>query len=140
MTPVGTTRQDARQGALRRTGEQGPDWRRMDPRISARRTAVIREQGRRRLIIAGIALGVVGPRRRRVVPPPHAALLRPFGDGDRQRARDDGRRWWPRPGWPASRHCSTSNTGAVAARLEQLPWVRTADGARVAGPTASTSP
>ena len=32
---------------------------RMDPRISARRTAVIREQGRRRLIIAGVALGVV---------------------------------------------------------------------------------
>ena len=31
----------------------------MDPRISARRTAVIKEQGRRRLIIAGVALGVV---------------------------------------------------------------------------------
>ena len=30
----------------------------MDPRISARRTAVIREQGRRRLVVAGVALGV----------------------------------------------------------------------------------
>ena len=30
----------------------------MDPRISARRTAVIREQGRRRLVVAGFVLGV----------------------------------------------------------------------------------
>ena len=32
----------------------------------------------------------------------------------------------PRPDWPATRHCSTSIAGAVSARIEQLPWVRSA--------------
>jgi len=50
MTP------ERRPGATEPSTERG--WvRRMDPRLSARRTAVIREQGRRRLLIASVALG-----------------------------------------------------------------------------------
>ena len=59
MTPDQTTgrrRSSGGNGRARR-GHQGLRAR-MDPRIRARRTAVMKEQGRRRLIIAGVVLGV----------------------------------------------------------------------------------
>ena len=62
----------------------------MDPRISARRTAVIREQGRRRLRVVVIGLAGTACPRRRLVLAPLAAVLGPVDDGGGQRARDGG--------------------------------------------------
>jgi len=99
--------------------------RRMDPRISARRTAVMKEQGQRRLIIAGVALGaaalLVGgwflvhtplfsARSVTVTGNLHetaAEVVTQAGLADRPPLLD-------------------VNAGAAAARLEELPWVRTA--------------
>ena len=82
----------------------------MDPRISARRTAVIREQGRRRLIIAGVALGVaalvVGGWFLLHTPLFSARSVTVTGN-----VHETAARWWPRPDWPVTRRCSTSTPG-----------------------------
>ena len=97
----------------------------MDPRISARRTAVIREQGRRRLVVAGFVLGVAllivggwfilhtplfAARSVTVTGNVHetaAQVVSQAGLADRPPLLD-------------------VNGAAAAARLERLPWVRTA--------------
>ena len=97
----------------------------MDPRISARRTAVIREQGRRRLVVAGVVLGVAllivggwfilhtplfSARSVTVTGNVHetaAQVVSQAGLADRPPLLD-------------------VNGAAAAARLERLPWVRTA--------------
>jgi cell division septal protein FtsQ len=99
--------------------------RRMDPRISARRSAVLKAQGRRRLILIGVALGVsvlvVGgwflvhtsifsARSVSVTGNVHetsAEVVAQAGLADRPPLLD-------------------VDAGAAAARLEQLPWVRSA--------------
>ena len=95
--------------------------------IRASRPAVRRHQGARTAPAAG-----AGHRRGGVGAwsaagsCPFAAVLRPIGHRDRQRARDRARRWWRRRGWPASPPLLDVNTGAWRPGIEQLPWVRSA--------------
>ena len=110
----------------------------MDPRISARRTAVIREQGRRRLIIAGIALGVVAL----VVGGwflLHTPLFSARSVTVTGNVHETAAQVVAQAGLAGQPPLLDVNTGAAAARLEQLPWVRTATVHVSAGPTASTS-
>ncbi|MFZ0249309.1 MAG: FtsQ-type POTRA domain-containing protein [Acidimicrobiales bacterium] len=99
--------------------------RRMDPRISARRTAVIREQGRRRLIIAGTALGVAGL----VVGGwflVHTPLFSARSVTVTGNLHESAAEVVAQAGLAGHPPLVDVNTGAAAARLEQLPWVRAA--------------
>jgi cell division septal protein FtsQ len=111
-------------------GAQGPStekgWvRRMDPRLSARRTAVIREQGRRRLLIAGIALGaaalLVGGWFLVHTPLFSARSVTVTGN-----LHESAAQVVSQAGLATHPPLLDVNAGAAAARLEQLPWVRTA--------------
>ena len=99
--------------------------RRMDPRISARRTAVIKEQGRRRLIIAGVALGVaalvVGGWFLLHTPLFSARSVTVTGN-----VHETAAEVVAQAGLAGHPPLLDVNAGAAAARLEQLPWVRTA--------------
>ena len=76
-------------GSGRSSGTGGGGRRRMDPRISARRTAVIRQQGRRRLRLLVIGLVADSAAHRRVVPVAHADLRGARRYRHRQHPRDD---------------------------------------------------
>jgi cell division protein FtsQ len=118
MTPDGT-------GAKQKSsGEIG--WvRRMDPRISARRTAVIKEQGRRRLIIAGSALTlaalVVGGWFLLHTPLFSARSVTVTGN-----VHETAAEVVTQAGLGSHPPLLDVHPGAAAARLEELPWVRTA--------------
>ena len=97
----------------------------MDPRISARRTAVIKEQGRRRLVIAGVALGIVallvGGWFLLHTPLFSARSVTVTGN-----VHETAAQVVAQAGLASHPPLLDVNAGAVAARLEQLPWVRTA--------------
>jgi cell division septal protein FtsQ len=114
----------------RETGAKGPStgkgWvRRMDPRLSARRTAVIREQGRRRLLIASVALGaaalLVGGWF--LV---HTSLFSARSVTVTGNLHESAAQVVSQAGLATHPPLLDVNAGAAAARLEQLPWVRTA--------------
>jgi cell division protein FtsQ len=99
--------------------------RRMDPRISARRTAVMREQGQRRLIIAGVVLGLVAL----VVGSwflLHTLLFSARSITVTGDVHETAAQVVAQAGLASHPPLLDVNTGAAAARLEQLPWVRTA--------------
>ncbi len=131
MTPVGTEERKAPAAAPGR-------GRRMDPRISARRTAVIKEQGRRRLIIAGVALGVaalvVGGWFLLHTPLFSARSITVTGN-----VHETSAEVVAQAGLASHPPLLDVDAGAAAARLEELPWVRVAsvhvswpDGVRIA--------
>jgi cell division protein FtsQ len=97
----------------------------MDPRISARRTAVIKEQGRRRLIIAGSALGlaalVVGGWFLVHTPLFSARSVSVVGN-----VHETAAEVVAQAGLASHPPLLDVNTAAAAARLEALPWVRSA--------------
>ncbi len=97
----------------------------MDPRISARRTAVIREQGRRRLIIGSVVLGavalLVGGWFLLHTPLFSARSVTVTGN-----VHETSAQVMAQSGLADHPPLLDVDTGAVAARLEQLPWVRTA--------------
>ncbi len=99
--------------------------RRMDPRIRARRTAVIKGQGRRRLVIAGGALGVaslvVGGWFLVHTPLFSARSLTVTGN-----VHETASAVVAQAGLAGHPPLLDVNAGAAAARLEELPWVRTA--------------
>ena len=129
MTPVGTkegkTAAEATRPAPHRRAKRSRTGGRMDPRISARRTAVIKEQGRRRLIIGGIALGVVallvGGWFLLHTPIFSARSVTVTGNVHETTAQV-----MAQSGLAGQPPLLDVDTSAVAARLEQLPWVRTA--------------
>ena len=85
MSPTTTTPATAPRRAEPKGGAAGHGGAaRIDPRISARRTAVTREQGRRRLRVLVVGLGRHGAARRRLVPPAHPAVLGPGHHGRRR--------------------------------------------------------
>ena len=99
--------------------------RRMDPRISARRTAVIRDQGRRRLLIASVALGVAAL----VVGGwflVHTPLFSARSVTVTGNLHESAAQVVAQAGLATHPPLLDVNPGAAAARLEQLPWVRTA--------------
>jgi cell division protein FtsQ len=112
-------------GASRGGGRGGGGRGRMDPRISARRAAVIRAQGQRRLRIlifglvgAAVLLGgwfllhspLFGARAVTVTGNTHESAAQVIAQA----------------GLASHPPLLDVNAGAVAARLEQLPWVRSA--------------
>ena len=108
-----------------RGGDGGGARGRMDPRISARRTAVMREHGRRRLRVVVIGLAGVGC----LVGVwflLHTALfsarsITVFGNVHETAAQVEVQ--GALAGHPP---LLDVNSGAAATRIEQLPWVRTA--------------
>ncbi len=118
MTPDKTT------GGKGSSAEKGR-LRRMDPRISARRTAVMKEQGRRRLIIAGVALGaaalLVGGWFLVHTPLFSARSVTVTGN-----LHETAAQVVTQAGLADRPPLLDVNAGAAAARLEELPWVRTA--------------
>jgi cell division protein FtsQ len=97
----------------------------MDPRISARRTAVIREQGRRRLIIGSVVLGAVAL----LVGGwfvLHTPLFSARSVSVTGNVHETSAQVMAQSGLADHPPLLDVDTGAVAARLEQLPWVRTA--------------
>lgn len=128
MTPIATGEKrttDPKSRASRPRKGRGRTGGRMDPRISARRSAVIKEQGRRRLIIGVVALGVVallvggwfllhtplfGARSVTVTGNVHETTAQVITQA----------------GLAGHPPLLDVDTGAAEARLEQLPWVRTA--------------
>lgn len=97
----------------------------MDPRISARRTAVIKERGRRRLVIAGVALGVaalvVGGWLLLHTPLFSARSVTVTGN-----VHETAAAVVSQAGLAGHPPLLDVNAGAAAARLEELPWVRAA--------------
>src|SRR5271155_4375675 len=118
--PVGLKERAPRQVARPRQG-----WSRMDPRLSARRTAVIKQQGRRRLIVLGVALGVtallVGAWFLLHTPLFSARSVTVTGN-----VHETAAQVVSQAGLASHPPLLAVNAGAVAARLEQMPWVRTA--------------
>jgi cell division septal protein FtsQ len=114
----------------RGTGAKGSpsDWgwvRRMDPRLSARRTAVIREQGRRRLVIASVALGVAAL----VVGGwflVHTPLFSARSVSVTGNLHESAAQVVDQAGLASHPPLLDVDAGTAAARLEQLPWVRSA--------------
>ncbi len=99
--------------------------RRMDPRIRARRTAVIKEQGRRRLVIAGGVLGVASL----VVGGwflVHTQLFSARSLTVTGNVHETASEVVAQAGLAGHPPLLDVNAGAAAARLEELPWVRTA--------------
>jgi len=129
MTPDGTTGVKDRPAGKARPSRGRPGRSRgggrIDPRISARRTAVIKEQGRRRLVIAGIALGVVallvGGWFLLHTPLFSARSVTVTGN-----VHETAAQVVSQAGLASHPPLLAVNAGAVATRLEQLPWVRTA--------------
>jgi cell division protein FtsQ len=118
MTPDGTA------GGKSSPGDWG--WvRRIDPRISARRTAVIKEQGRRRLLVASATLGaaalLVGGWFLLHTPLFSARSVTVTGD-----VHESAAQVVTQAGLAGHPPLLDVDTGAAAARLERLPWVRTA--------------
>jgi cell division protein FtsQ len=114
-------------GSPSRHGPPGEgSWlRRMDPRMSARRTAVIREQGQRRLLIAGVALGAAGL----VVGGwflVHTPLFSARSVTVTGNVHESAAEVVAEAGLASHPPLLDVNTGAAATRLEQLPWVRSA--------------
>jgi POTRA domain, FtsQ-type len=113
-------------------GAKGPSpgqgWstrRRMDPRISARRTAVRKEQGRRRLIVLGVALGIVTL----LVGGwflVHTALFSARSVSVTGNVHETAAQVVAQAGLASHPPLLDVNAGAAGARLEQLPWVRSA--------------
>jgi hypothetical protein len=97
----------------------------MDPRISARRTAVIKQQGRRRLIVVGVALGVsllvVGGWF--LV---HTSLFSARSVSVTGNVHETTALVVAQAGLAGHPPLLDVDAGAAAARLEQLPWVRAA--------------
>ncbi len=97
----------------------------MDPRISARRTAVSKERGRRRLVIAGVALGVaalvVGGWFLLHTPVFSARSITVTGN-----VHETAAQVVAQAGLASHPPLLDVNAGAAATRLEQLPWVRSA--------------
>ncbi len=97
----------------------------MDPRISARRSAVIREQGRRRLRILVIGLAgtavVIGAWFLLHTPLFGARSVTVTGNAHESAAQVIGQ-----AGLASQPPLLDVDAGASAARLEQLPWVRSA--------------
>jgi cell division septal protein FtsQ len=97
----------------------------MDPRISARRTAVIKEQGRRRLIIAGAALGLfallVGGWF--IL---HAALFSARSVTVTGNVHETAAAVVAQAGLAGQPPLLDVDAGEAAARLRKLPWVRSA--------------
>jgi cell division septal protein FtsQ len=97
----------------------------MDPRISARRTAVMQEQVRRRLVVGGVALGVVAL----LVGGwflVHTALFSARSVTVTGNVHETAAQVVAQAGLASQPPLLDVNAGAAAARLEQLPWVRTA--------------
>ena len=97
----------------------------MDPRISARRTAVIKEHGRRRLIMVGVALGVL------VLLVGGWFLVHTWIFSARSvtvtgNVHETEAQVVSQAGLAGRPPLLDVNAGAAAARLERLPWVRTA--------------
>jgi cell division protein FtsQ len=126
MTPDQTTgrRRSSGGNGRARSGHQGLRAR-MDPRIRARRTAVMKEQGRRRLIIAGVVLGVavllVGGWFLVHTPLFSARSVTVTGNVHETEAQVVSQ-----AGLAGRPPLLDVDAGAAAARLEKLPWVRTA--------------
>jgi cell division septal protein FtsQ len=129
MTPAGTgggkgsagVKEHApRQSARPRQGRS-----RMDPRISARRTAVNKQKGRRRLIALGLALGVtallVGAWFLVHTPLFSARSVTVTGN-----VHETAAQVVAQAGLSSQPPLLDVNAGAAAARIEQLPWVRSA--------------
>jgi cell division septal protein FtsQ len=98
---------------------------RIDPRISARRTAVLRAQGRRRLRIVAIVLGgtvlLVGAWLVLHTPLFAARSITVTGN-----VHESAAQVVSQSGLGGHPPLLDVNAGAVAARLEALPWVRSA--------------
>ena len=129
MTPGGTTRNKGSSGSKGRAaaGRQGLSrlGARMDPRIRARRTAVIKEQGRRRLVIAGGALGVAAL----LVGGwflVHTSLFSARSVTVTGNVHETAAQVVSQAGLADHPPLLDVDAGAAAARLEKLPWVRTA--------------
>jgi cell division protein FtsQ len=97
----------------------------MDPRISARRTAVIREQGRRRLRILAIGLAatavLVGAWFLLHTPLFGARAVTVTGNN-----HESATQVIDQAGLAGQPPLLDIDSGATAARIEQLPWVRSA--------------
>ncbi len=129
MTPDGTAGNKGSPGGKGRAtgGHQGLRGigARIDPRIRARRTAVMKEQGRRRLVIAGVVLGVavllVGGWFLVHTPLFSARSVSVTGNVHETEAEVVSQ-----AGLASHPPLLDIDTGAAAARLEKLPWVRSA--------------
>ncbi len=97
----------------------------MDPRISARRSAVLKAQGRRRLVVVGVALGVsvlvVGGWFLLHTPLFSARSVSVTGN-----VHETAAQVVVKAGLAGRPPLLDVDAGAAAARLEQLPWVRSA--------------
>jgi cell division septal protein FtsQ len=97
----------------------------MDPRISARRSAVLKAQGRRRLILIGVALGVsvllVGGWF--LV---HTSLFSARSVSVAGNVHETAAQVVAQAGLADRPPLLDVDAGAAVARLEQLPWVRSA--------------
>ncbi len=118
MTTDGSSRAKGGRGVNRRRGT-------IDPRISARRTAVQREQGRRRLRalvvgLAGIAILVTAWF---VI---HTPLFSARSISVTGNTHETAAQVVDRAGLADHPPLLDVNAGAAAARIEQLPWVQTA--------------
>ena len=129
MTPEETTGRKGSPGAKGRAkgGRQGLSriGARMDPRIRARRTAVMKEQGRRRLVIGGVALGavalLVGGWYLVHTPLFSARSVTVTGN-----VHETAAEVVSQAGLASHPPLLDVDAAAAAARLEQLPWVRKA--------------
>lgn len=98
---------------------------RMDPRMSARRTAVLRQQGRRRLRVVAIALGCVSL----LVAGwllLHTPLFAARAITVTGNVHETAAQVTSQSGLAGHPPLIDVNSGAAAARLEQLPWVHSA--------------
>jgi len=98
---------------------------RVDPRMSARRTAVLREQGRRRLVVLSIGLGgtvlMVGVWFLLHSPLFSARVVTVTGN-----LHESAAQVVAQAGLSSHPPLLDVHAGAAAARIEQLPWVRSA--------------
>lgn len=108
------------------TPERAKGRARIDPRISARRTAVLREQGRRRLRIVAIGLGgtvvLVGAWLLVL----HTPLFAARSISVTGNVHETAAQVVSQSGLAGHPPLLDVNAGGAAARLEQLPWVRSA--------------
>ena len=107
------------------TGGRGGGGSRMDPRMSARRTAVLREQGRRRFRVLVIGLAgvacLVGAWFLVHTPLFSARSVTVTGN-----VHESAAQIVAQAGLATHPPLLDVNAGAAAARIEQLPWVRSA--------------
>jgi cell division protein FtsQ len=97
----------------------------MDPRISARRTAVIRDQGRRRLrvLVIGLAATAVVVGGWFLIHSPLFAARAVTVTGN---VHESASQVIEQAGLASQPALLDVNAGAAAARIEELPWVRSA--------------